>query len=332
MIKIAERLRPFSHQAGMRFVLPMSSIAVQVFPTRLSFSDLAGKNEPFHYDFAFKGPLKEFTAQLDLEKGHLCVFGFTRAGYMRYFLKAEKDGVVLDVDKPKSQQLRFPLHMTGCRSETKERLSLGEHKAQVWEDVKRRLDFKEIFPHWFALSQCVPGGSISHPLLEACRLMIANRERVKLLEAFESFFLAAFEGVLVPRLVDTEYQGILPQEEIKGSPLPLLTEGGKLIRSLFFQEDQGVLSLLPCLPPEFHCGRMLGVKSSRGDSFDMEWTKKTLRKVRVVSAGEMTIKLPKGIVSCRMKIGRSLKKFSVDKDGHVVCPAKGIVLLDRFEN
>ena len=74
--------------------------------------------------------------------------------------------------------------------------------------------------------------------------MIANRERVKLLEVFESFFLASFEGVLVPRLIDTEYQGILPQEEIKGPPLPLLTEGGKLIRSLIFQEDQGVLSLL----------------------------------------------------------------------------------------
>lgn len=328
MIKIAERLRPFSHQAGMRFVLPMSSIAVQVFPTRLSFSDLAGKNEPFHYDFDILGPLKQFTAQLDLEKGHLCVFGFTRDGYMRYFLKAEKDGIALEIEKPHAQRFNFPFHMTSCQCEHKERLSLGEHKAQVWEDVKRRLDFKEIFPHWFALSQCVPSGSISHPLLEECRSMIAKRERVKVLEAFESLFLASFEGVLVPRLADTDYQGILPKAEIKGPPLPILTEGGKLIRSLFFSEEEEAFCLLPCLPPEFHSGRMIGVKSSRGDLIDMEWTKKALKKVRLVSsAGEMALKLPKGIVSCRMKN----QKISVSKEGLLTVNAKGMIFLDRFE-
>ncbi len=330
MIKIAERLRPFSHQAGIRFVLPMSSIAVQVFPTRLFFSDLEGKNASFHHDFDFRGPIKQFTAQLDLEKGHLCVFGFTQSGYMRYFLKAEKEGVVLEMDKPHPGRLSFPLAMTECRCEHRERLSLGEHKAQDWEEIKRRLDLKEIFPHWFALSHCMPGGQLSHPLLEECRSVIAKREKVKVLEAFESLFLASFEGVLVPRLIDLEYQGILPQGEIKGFPLPILTEGGKLIRSLFISEDQGAVGLLPCLPPEFHCGRMIGLKSSRGDFLDMEWTKKALRKVRIEATGEMALKLPKGIVSCRMKMGRTLEKLSVDKEGRVFLPAKKTIFLDRF--
>ena len=360
-ITIAERFHPFSHANGTKFLLPKTAMVIQVFPTRLYFTDLENRFKPFDISFDFVGPLKDFTAELDLEKGQLRVFGTTKKGYMRFSICAKPDGIWLMMEKtpegkvacrrsspPEKHSLSkaesmliSPPFEESCQEAGSERLSLGMHKAQEWESICRRLDFKEIFPLWLALCAQVPtttqvGTGGNYSLLEECRQRIDERDRVGVLEAFEAFFLASFEGVLTPRLFDTEHQGIASVTGEAISPLPLLTEGGRLIRSLFVQETAGELAILPCLPTAFECGRMTGIQTSRNDVVDFEWTKKFLRRMRITSVlgRELTLRLPKGIASFRCKKGRTtMKKMHVDREGRVVLTlgANQTLHLDRFE-
>ena len=178
--------------------------------------------------------------------------------------------------------------------------------------------FKELFPLWLRIAQSSPqergeGVGGMWALLDACRQAVVERRKVETVPLFKTFFQAAFEGLFVPRAEDTEFQGIVEQGSFKGSVLALLTESAEIVRSLFFAEDEGVLSLLPCVPPEFHRGRWLGGQTASGVTLFMEWTKKCLRRVSLFSetAQTVTIKLPKGLSFCRA--GRH-GKVKVGKD------------------
>lgn len=364
-MRIAERFHPFSHESGTKFLLPNTSYSIQVFPTRLNFVDIDGQMNSFFVSLGFAGPFNDFTAELDLELGILRVFGMTKKGYMRYLIGANKGGIYLTAEKIPEEKLIYRLspsleQLTLLKGErvclslpienhrltrNEERLSLGIHKAQEWEWMRRRIDFKEIFPLWLFLSRWVPqkegkGSEGNFLLLEECRQRIDQGEKQKVLASFHPLFLAAFDGVLVPRLYDTQYQGILPEMEEKkssSSPLLLLTRGACLIRSLFLQEREGEIAILPCLPPEFHSGRMIGVKALEGRvTLDFEWTKKSLRRMRIFSlcGGEIHMNLPKKIRSCRLKKGRHpIKKLMMDAEGHVslFLDANETIDLDRFE-
>lgn len=349
-ISIAERLHPFSHTAGTLFLIPHTSWSVQVFPTRLCFSDLEGQEASFFLSFDFEGPIREFTAELNLEQNLLCVFGKTEKGYMRYKLQCKEEGIWLEMEKVPLEKVSvyrsLPLaEFSLSKGEAKcicafkgeclptlERLSLGMHKAQDWDLVRRRLDCKEIFPHWLRLSQLSPAqisptepiGNFS--LLDVCRKKIEQRDKEGILEAFEHLFLAAFSGVLVPRSTDTDHQGIASnaEEYSQGTcPLPLLTESGKLIRSLFFRENEGILSLLPCLPTPFHSGRMVGIRIASNTLLSLEWSKKALRRVIIEpgSTEEIQLQLPKGTRSFRVISARGSKKVvDVDSKGRATLP------------
>jgi len=364
MIKIAQRFHPFSHRNGARFLLPGSSFSIQIFPTRLIFVDLEGKGDSFFLSFDFVGPLSDFTAELDLEHGAVHVFGVTKKGYMRYLICAKREGIWLTMEKiPEGknlicrrsfspEQLSFeqgkgllisPLFYNCPLTKNEERLSLGSHKAQEWEFICRRLDFREIFPIWLSLSYWTPlrreeSDQGNYRLLEECRQRMERGEKQKITEAFKSLFLAAFEGIFVPRLCDTEYQGILPEGELQRpfpSPLALLTEGANLIRSLFIHEKNNSIAILPCLPPEFPSGRMTHVKAGEGAILDFEWTKKSLRQLQISSscATHLLLKLPKGIRRCRIKKGRQgIKNLSLDEGSAILAlSSHEKVEMDRFE-
>jgi hypothetical protein len=362
-IPIAQRLHPFSHAAGTQFLVPRTSLAVQIFPTRLNFSDLEGRLEPFFLTLDFSGPIQGFTAEVDLERGLLSVFGMTQTGYMRYQLCAREGSLLLTMEKTPGERVvcrhsRCAEEISFQRGESKsvcpslkniveivpqERLSLGMHRAQDWDLVRRRLECKEIFPFWLSMANHTPAAENiveEASLLNACKNKIEQRQRESVLEAFEHLFLAAFEGVLTPRWVDSDYQGIgsqFPTTAPSISSLPLLTQSGQLIRSLFIEESSGEVSLLPCLPPQFHCGRMIRVRTSRGEVLDFEWTKKTLRSVLIHSAsgGPLTLKFPKGIRSFRATCGKQvLKKVNVDAEGRAALSLEAgkTLQLDRLEH
>lgn len=322
-ITIAERLRPFSHLPGTSFVLPGSSLNLQIYPTLIRVSDLSASTSTFLADITIdlEGPVDGFTSLLDLEKGNLHVFGNTARGYFRYFVKAVDEGQRIAIDIKKAPQngifflcagkwslktnasvhagetiIFFNSTQVEASSQVEpssfvfsERLSLGSHKKQDWELILRRLSFADIFPIWHRLGQMISSpispelAGVSELLID-CKKAIENRAPEKILSAFKKVFLAGFSGVLSPRLIDTEHQGI-PYPELdlmshqKASAITLLKEGSKLIRSLFIHETANGIHVLPSLPPEFHCGRMIYAKCIKQGVISMEWTKKSVRSM-----------------------------------------------------
>ena len=157
-IKIAERLHPFSHDPGTSFLLPLTSFYVRVFPTRIFIGDVEESHAPFWIDFHWTGPVKEFTAQVDLERDKLIVFGRPKEGYICYQISRTDRGVILEFDrappegvsvssssfapcvlhKRESLVLVDKIHLKEAPTLTHERLSLGVHKEQDLFLMRRR--------------------------------------------------------------------------------------------------------------------------------------------------------------------------------------------------
>lgn len=326
-ITIAERLRPFSHNPGTAFVFPGTSQGLKIYPAYIQVVDLSSAFPKilaeFHLDI--EGPVKDFTVVQDLEKGCLSVFGDSLNGYFRYRIHAldHADGMVVIAEKAPEAGIVFELgqermlikagekaiftstapgaNIKIYSAKSSERLSLGSHKSQDWELVRRRFSFADIFPIWYRIGQLVPMPDSAQligtaQLLSDCKDVISANAPEKILGHFEKVFLTAFNGVLSPRLMDVDFHGIkyrgqdlsvFPEEE--GSPLTLLTEGARLIRSLFVQENAEKISILPALPPEFHCGRFLDIKCGERGELCLEWTKKSIRRMTYLAKDNQTL-------------------------------------------
>lgn len=321
VIKISERLRPFSHTPGTFCIIPKSDVEVQIFPVLLRFKD---KDFPL----PLKGPIKDFTVTLDLEKARVQVFGHSPDGHFNYTLSQTPSGIELDFKGKKEVIINSsPYDLSSI-----ERLSLGMSKAQDWDLVRRRADLKEILPVWFCLGQMVPevtdcksfSGTLA--LLEKCQ----NLE----VDSFLNLFHAGFHGIMAPRLFDDQFHGISSEvKDTNVSPLLLLKKGAKTIRSLFFQEKEDKLYILPSLPPEFHAGRLMGLHDSSGNRIDLEWSKKILRSmvVRAKEDGCIHFQFQKKIKTYRLR--RSLKDRGrvMQASDPLQVQAGQTLYLDRFQ-
>lgn len=344
-ITIAERLRPFSHTPGTAFLLPGTSLCFHCFPACLRIIDLSQYPARPVSDIPFEivGPVDNFTVTQDLEKGQLTVSGDTVNGYLRYRVVPTVEAPYFSIIMEKTPNgFGFSHSKVGCLKEmpSTERLSLGNHKAQDWDLIQRRCDLAEIFPLWFrlgqlspVLGQCTNQGTAA--LLEDCRHKMDGGVRLELVPAFRKLFLAAFDRGLVPRLVDTQHQGFALSEIAPGqdiSALRLLAEGAQLIRRLFLQSDQSVLSVLPALPPEFHCGRLVKMRENAG-LLDMEWSKKTIRRMvlKVEDTQEVLFRFQKEIKRFRVRKNENERGCFIDHGQPVTVEAGQTYLFDRFE-
>lgn len=341
-IEIAERLKPFSHTPGTVFILPGTNYRVQVFPACFRIDDLSGQTPAplVQANMNIVGPLEQFTIEQDLEKCLVRIWGESKEGFLRYTLSAfgEGPGVKVVFEKTPSKGISIlstglwgmqgkasneagdvclivpeqtSKWMEGYAIPLIDRLSLGNHKSQNWDQMRGRLNFVEIFPIWHRLGQLVPEqpkncsiGTLN--LLSDCREAINASKPENILPCFKKTFLAGFEGGLSPRLIDTDFHGILKCEEIESqdvSPMLLLTEGSKLIRSLFVQVDSEAIHLLPACPPEFHCGRLINTSCGNLGTVTIEWTKKSMRCMRFVAASTQKVMFAAhdGQRSCRLR-------------------------------
>jgi hypothetical protein len=321
-IKIAERLHPFSHQSGTFCLIPYTTWEVQVFPTRLYFRDLITKKE-FEKHLPIKGPIHNFTIELDLEQGCVRVFGKTSEGYMEYAIAKNR----LKFKKGHEELLPIEVH---ALADSKERLSLGMHRSQDWDAVKRRLDLREIFPVWLRLAALVPEGEaeaippIGTPaLLLRCKAAIERGDKVQIVPLFTQLFQAAFQGIFAPRLLDEHFLGIAPEGRPACSPLILLHEGARLIRSLFIQGE----AILPLLPPEFHSGRYLM------EEMALEWSKKTIKKIILKSKADrqVQLRLQRQIHSFRLRTSLRGKDKKIIENKPFCLMGGASVYLDRFQ-
>lgn len=290
MFKIKERLRPFSHLPKSAALIPGTKIEVRGFPTRVEIGDKVTT-------FDVKGPLKEFTFCVDLERR--CIFLFSE----KYKWYIWPNGEL--------KKQRPPVLST-------ERLFLGSTKKQEWENIKKRCDMREIFPIWFQLGQLISAkGSFS--LIEHCTLAISKHRPEKIIPAFRNLFLAAFRDIMIPRLQDDDYQGIT-KDVVQGDPLVILSEGARLIRMLFIDGEK----ILPNLPPECVSGKFCGLEESYG-TVDLEWTKKRIRRV-VIRAKEDRL--------LHLQFPRAIRSFRVNKEaGRLPIAIKSgmVYVLDRFK-
>jgi hypothetical protein len=314
-ITIAERLRPFSHLPGASCVIPWSSYKVQAFPALLVFENL-NTFEKHEYKLDWKGPVKEFTLELDLEKGVVWVYGKTLEGHRRIRIEMQEAGIFIDKTLVVSGTRLMPHSV--------ERLSLGMSKKLDWELVCRRQELAEILPIWFRLGQMVPK-SAAASLFHEC-------EKLDVTSLYLKLFLVGFEGILSPRLSDTAHQGIV-SGQFSESPLSLLTEGAKYIRALFFKETPQSWDFLPCLSPEFHAGRFVHLTTQASDKVDFEWSKKLLQKVVIHSESdrEIFMSLPKPLKSCRLRTSLKEKGSRHLMEEPLTLRPNQKLFLDRFE-
>lgn len=333
---------PFSSLPGTRVLLPGSSLRATIFPARIEIDDIASV-KPVSvgtWDLPVEGPVSNFTVQLDLERSHVLVWGDAKGGFFRYrltggplTLKWEKGEESIAVSGARGLQAERPARI--------EKLSLGSHKKLDWQLVTRRFAMEEIFPIWFQMAQLIPRqepavyeGAAS--LLPRCCDAILAGDRNQLLEPFENVLRAGFEGILSPRLIDTDYNGfdLRPlAKESSANPLAMAVDGALLIRSLFIQNLDGVFHILPALPVPFHSGRMTNLACGDLGYLDMEWTKKTIRRMVFLARedGEVKFAFQKGLKRFRLH-SESKSRAVVLKTGDAITVKKGqTYILDRFE-
>jgi len=346
-IKIANKLLAFSHLPGTKTILLGTDLLLQIYPTKLISND-------FTLSIAFDGPCIDFTVANDFEKGKITVFGKINAGFFRYSIFLAEDSLIgIKIEKDDSKTLQMDVQATSSLKISKfdkyitieypsiiksalEKLSLGNHKKQDMSLVQRRADLKEILPLWFMAGQwktCCSTVSNSNTLLGNVENAIKNEARDQIYDPFLYLYKAAFSGIFAPRVLDEDFQGFpLPPIHEK-SPFVLLHEGMKLIRSLFVRSEDNKLFLLPKLPSEFACGRMIDVIAFNGAlHLSFEWTKFKLFKVilRGLKKCEFQLHLQSEIKTFRTRSSLAEKGITVDRNAAISIEIGQSLYLDRF--
>jgi hypothetical protein len=318
-ITIAERLKPFSHTPGAACLIPGTTWKIEAFPTLIRIG------EKYDVPLPITGPVADFTLELDLEKNHVFVFGKAKKGYFRLKIQAVTGGIEVVATKgfllDGKRSLFFKDDVDFFLPKIWERLSLGLSRSQDWDLVKRRGDLKEILPVIFVLGQKIP---YIEPVL--------LRGTGRLLEAgnFDSFWRGAFSGILIPRWIDGEHQGLAPVESVSGDPCFLIREAAIRIRRLFLRQEGNQVSLLPACT--FDAGRMTKLQVNGFGELDLEWASHRLRRtiLRASSSGEILFDLPKGLKSFRMKTTASQRGARLQGGEPLHLEAGKTYFLDQF--
>lgn len=271
-ITIADRFRPFSHEPGVLMPVPYSPYTAEIYPSNVIFRSL-NSDEVFSHPLDAAGSIDQFTALCDLERGAILV-SFRTAGVLhRYQIYYDqKIHVVSDATAP----VRHP----------KERLSLGNTKKQQIERIRSRLDPEEILPLWFMLGQTMPETTVYPDLADW-------KQALRLCQT-------STRGLFVPDFsLHAQFGEQAPSVK---NPLQWLNGMQKAIRSLFFEEKEGMQQILPGIMHGLDSGRITGLSFSLG-TIDIEWTKHQLRRLTVHAhqSGHLNLSLPKYVQSFRLR-------------------------------
>lgn len=323
MISIAGRLKPFSHHPGISCLIPTTPYLVEAFPALVRIKEFSGELIK-EIALEIEGPLKQFTLVQDLERG--CVTLFSEM----YHFHVLPDLTISFQKNPPLPPIKI-----------EERLSLGSHKKQEWEGMRRRCDFRELLPLWFRLGSLLDlplrkgdDKGVFSLLKEVKAALYAHRPE-KILPSLKKVFLAGFKQLFVPRAFDEDHQGILPLNTplSEDSPLYLLSEGSQLIRSLFIMTKENEISILPNLPPELFAGRMLHLECPKYGTIDLEWSKKTIRRVHfhALADAEVLLHFPSPLSQFRVRQTLQDKGKRLSCGDCLEIKSGSHYLLDRFQ-
>lgn len=352
-IEIRDRFRPYTDQRGAKTLLPGSSLGLEVYPAKIFLYDLCQMGEQVaEIDIDLIGPCREFITQLDLERGAIGVFLQCGGKKIRYFIFYRDGKVFLKRDKPEADRaffnvLKDPNHLIALHPDEPvpqpsthlkdERISFGSHKKQYMDDALRRSDPEEIFPLWHALARQIPEtqGSLSEDSLlgEAHAAILAkNKEDVVL--RFREIIKAGVSSLFFPKMQDSLYQGF-KEPVLRGNlPLSVITEGGRLIRSLCIQTTETKVCPLPLIPSCLSSGRMTGVDVMGAASCSLEWRSGRLTKMSFLAAKPCTIDLvlPKNVQGFRARNCKTHETRLFKRDTPIDLQEGLYLFLDRFQH
>lgn len=323
MIAVLKKNRPFSHMPGITCLIPGTCAEISCFPTLLRIA------RKWEYTWNVSGPVQDFTAQVDLERNCVFIFGKAQEGFFRLRIAANDSGFTV---VQKKEPIHFPSDVKFFIRPKEERLFLGSHKAQEWEMMVRRFDLREMLPLLFAIGQKIPPIP-TQPLTGCARLLELPKDRLQLPLALTSFLKASFTQMFIPRLTDDQHQGLIPDEPVSGNRFFLIQEGAKMIRSLFFRQDERRLSFLPQLPVPFDQGKMAQISAPGIGEIDFDWSKKLLRQmvIRADTSGEVVFEFQKEIKSYRVRMQRQEKGYRFKSSDPLLLEKGSTYLIDRFE-
>lgn len=313
-ITIAARLRPYSHVPGISCLIPGTLFEAVIFPALIRI--MKDNHIIKEYPIDIKGPLAQFTVFQDLERGCITISSED------YFFHLLPDLQLINRKHPGLPPIQ-----------TQERLSLGSHKKQEWEDLKKRCDFRAIFPIWHRLGMFYSDLNGHSKLVEECQEAIQSNNPENIVQTFRKLFLAGFRNILVPRLKDDDHQGIISGNTISnGETIYLLSKGARIIRSLFIQEVSDRILILPALPPEFFAGRMTEVKTNKA-IVNLEWSKKLIRRLSIhaLADGTLNLNFQSQIKKYRLRTARKERGCMFFAGDPVEIKSGTFYLLDQFQ-
>ena len=333
MIQVRDRFRPFLHLAGSFCMIPTSNWAVKAYPTNVQlFCEKALLSIIWH----LTGPVRGFTLQQDLEKDCVYIFGKAQEGYFLFEITHREEKIVLLLKRgfsigyeeekgqgilKRGESLQFFVGEKPYERRFIERLSLGVHKKLDWELVQRRNDLKELLPVLFFL------GQKSFPYLEKS-LFVPKSE-----EDFEGLIQSYFTSLCMPQREKAFGLGLASKSFSLSVPLGgILFQMYRSIRSLFLQEKDQSVSLLPHLFSPFLSGRALGLQT-RFALFHLEWRNRKLRRVQIKALldGPLPLLFPKEIKKFRLRQSQEKRGSEMSCTDSLFLACGKVYYLDKFQ-
>lgn len=341
---------PFSHVPGIQGWLVGSNLYAQFFPTAFFMYDVSGAQKA-SITFSLTGPVAEWTVFFDMLRQKTTVQGVSPSGFFRFELLVEQKGIFL---KSLKSDLSGKCNGKQCVFEKKKKfvlvegdfsfprfkgpqLLLGMNKDPNLDRILLHPNMLEILPLWYQMAMPKKRMLDATSLLGSLSGLIEEKKRLQVIEKCMQFFTAGFSGFFVPKKEDTLFLGyqepLLPKDFVVADVHEMCVA---LIRSLFLEEKENSLSLLPCLPKECVCGHLLREKLLSGSQISLEWRKGMLRRALIHPVQDETISLvlQHGIKSfCLTVLGSPHpRKITLQADSPLELKQGKRYLLDNFSN
>lgn len=365
-IEITTKLKPFSHQPGISIPYPALQLVFMIYPTKLKIIDWKENQKVLMtLKFKFKSPCKKFTVFKDLVNQVIEIDCLLEDNFAKIKLHYDPKNrhFVLALDRYKEDYLSFEVSRPNKtavirRQLTKkkplvifnelqihfpqkpEMLFLGSHKKQEIEKIFERKSLIEILPLWYLWGQfCPPLASDEHVegnliFLGGLQEKIRKKEHDKILPYLENIFSSSFAPMMIPYLEDFKHWGFfLPKiTSSRLSPWLVLSELYSIIRQFFIVCKEPDLYILPHLPPELFCGKLIRIKVE-GLVIYLEWTKKMIHRMIVFcnKNTQMTIHFQNAIKSYRLKTSRTDKGKIFENHIEMSFKKNKVYHFDRFE-
>jgi hypothetical protein len=283
-----EPCRPLTRRPGAWAPIPGTFWRVQLFPTQVRLEGPLGQR--IVSDLPIQGPVTEWTAQLDLDRYLIRMWGKAEERFS-IILQARSGKIewLSEGRHPQSHQLANHVETFGP---TQERLQFGDHSIQ---DIDRlqALVLSHVVPTWFRLGFPLPEQHVqpNEPSLAGqWAQSMADLDRHRTAQAIVRLRKAGFKDLWSPESQDSGFWGF-GMPATTGPAHQLLAAGARLLRDMVVQHNDRELILLPCLPKELPAGRWLHGQWPNVGTVHLEWTRGFPRRLLLEPNAEGTLAL-----------------------------------------